>query len=162
MFDKFITCFVTLIILIWYCCKCLYYLAIYAYCLKVCFVYGKGNVDFDMNSYIFLFTRWGWFRVLNKIPPNLNMFMSPKGFVARRAKLMLVLEKCVEDRSKFEHTVGPESPSHGYNLYYVRLQCSRELYKMKERDLHAVHLEIITAYRTLKIIIEKNVLYEVS
>jgi len=63
---------------------------------------------------------------------------------------MSVLEKCVEDRSKFEHTVGPESPSHVYNLYYVRSQCSRELYKMKERDLLAVHLEIITAYRTVK------------
>jgi hypothetical protein len=75
---------------------------------------------------------------------------------------MSVLEKCVEDRSKFEHTVGPESPSHGYNLYYARSQCSRELYKMKERDLHAVHLEVITAYRTLKRIIGVNVLYEIS
>ena len=64
--------------------------------------------------------------------------------------------------SKFEHTVDSESPSHGYNLYYVRSQCSRELYKMKERDLHAVHFEIITAYRTLKGIIGLNVLYEIS
>ena len=64
--------------------------------------------------------------------------------------------------SKFEHTVGSESPSNGYNLYYVRSQCSRELYKMKERDLRAVHLEIITAYRTLKGIIGINVLYEIS
>ena len=73
-----------------------------------------------------------------------------------------MLKKCVEDRSKFVHTVGPESSSHGYNLYYVRSQCSRELYEMKKRDLHAVHLEIITAYRTLKRIMEINVLYEVS
>jgi hypothetical protein len=63
---------------------------------------------------------------------------------------MSVLEKWVEDRSKFDHTVGPESPSHGYNLYCVRSQCSRDLYKIKERDLYAVHLEIITAYPTLK------------
>lgn len=75
---------------------------------------------------------------------------------------MSVLEKCVEDRSKFEHTVGPEYPGHAYNLYYVRSQCSRELCKMKERDLHAVHLEIITTYRTLKRIIGIKVLYEIS
>jgi hypothetical protein len=94
------------------------------------------------------------------IPPN--HIIAPKDFVARRAKLMSVLEKCVEDRSKFEHTVCPKSPSHGYNLYYVLSQFCRELYKMKERDLHAVHLEIITAYRTLKRIIGIKVLYEIS
>ena len=151
---------ITLIILIWYQFKCLYYLTIWTYCPKVWFLYGRGNGDFEIKFNIFSSSHnEGGFWFINKIPPNLSI--SSKDFVARSTKL-LRYSKNVLWTSKFEHTVGSESLSHGYYLYYVRSQCSRELYKMKERDLHAVHLEIIAAYRTVKGIIGINVLYEIS